>query len=318
MHVVFQPNINGMGHRIRCNTIARRIRQRQPSAKITFVLRPDDPVPADRWCDFQWVKGLVPRSKAILRADCLVHDGFWYSDFRTHLQSRRGSYLPISHPYGFPGDLTETVRCFERAARILVPWPRELFSWPDELARARSKVRLIDPVLTLPPVNSLPFPARKKVYAVVSRRRSEAKTILSRLVGRLSSRLGPVDLVWSDAFVSQEVHWRNMLESSLIVSQGTGTTFEAMALGIPRAILPLPEIDEQVRSAKSLAERGAAIHLDFWQDPDEDIAARIAPLMIDGSERRLQVESGRRLVGTEGSEKAAAAIIELMTEGVAP
>src|SRR5213596_726193 len=82
--------------------------------------------------------------------------------------SEPAGQLPADQPsIWIPGDLTETVRCFERAARILVPWPRELFSWPDELARARSKVRLIDPVLTLPPVNSLPFPARKKVYAVV-------------------------------------------------------------------------------------------------------------------------------------------------------
>ena len=292
------------------------VKTMKPSAEITFLLRRDDPIPPQTWCDFHWVSSPFARSHAITRADCLVHDGFWHSDFRTTIQALRGAYVVISHPFGFPKDMRATVECFKRADRILVPWPAALFSWPRALATVVGKVCVIDPVLTLPPVRPYRFSEQKMIYAVASRDQKSVSTILDQLLELSPIRDSDIALTWRREFAPRDLHWQGMLQASIIISQGTVTTFEAIALEVPRAILPLPGADEQISLATELASRGAAVYIDVEHVPQADLADQIANLVTDESERRVQIEKSRGLLGTQGAQRAAEIIVEAV-EGVA-
>ncbi|MDZ7268730.1 MAG: UDP-2,4-diacetamido-2,4,6-trideoxy-beta-L-altropyranose hydrolase [candidate division KSB1 bacterium] len=99
-----------------------------------------------------------------------------------------------------------------------------------------------------------------------------------------------------------------MAGASLAISGAGVTTYELACLGVPSLLLIVA--DNQRQNAAALGRLGIAQVLGWHEDLQaEEIAARAAVLLENGSERQELAARGRRLVDGAGAERVAGEIV---------
>jgi UDP-2,4-diacetamido-2,4,6-trideoxy-beta-L-altropyranose hydrolase len=110
------------------------------------------------------------------------------------------------------------------------------------------------------------------------------------------------DLVSASDDMPTLMHW-----ADVAVTAAGGTCWELACLGVPFGTIVVADNQEQV--AEELAAAGVSVHFGRVRElRNEKLAADIASLMADDEQRRMMVETGRRLVDGHG----AARVVEMM------
>ena len=313
MKIVFNPHIAGMGHKVRCNLIARKLKEIESGIKIKFLLRKDDPIPQKNWLDFEFVKGKWQRSYEIITTNCLIEDGSWFNDFRVKILSKvGGKIIAISNPYGFLPDYPTAKDRLKLTDLIIVPWPKKLFRWPEELSELKYKVRRIEPIIHIPEELK-----RKEhsynIYVSISRETNKIFPVIQDAIKSLKNRLPNLKLLASSTykdFKDETIHFKTILSSGLVITQGTQVLFESSYLGIPSICIPLPWVEDQMLTGKMMMNEGAIFSIPLNELSVEKLSNVIFDIFNNSSTKNEMVAKGRILVPKSGLNDAAKLILQ--------
>ncbi|UCF08777.1 MAG: hypothetical protein JSW28_03545 [Thermoplasmata archaeon] len=320
MKITFSPHIRGMGHRVRCSLIAGKVNAIRPGIMIKFMLRRDDPVPPDKWLAFDYVKGRWGRSFNLITSACLVEDGAWFDDFRVKfLKKKGGRIVAISMPHGFSPDITYVERCLKLTDLVIVPWPKKLFSWPDELSEFKDRVKRVEPIFLEPKMNEQGKDVKGReghnIYVSISAETEKIFPIIEKAVERLKPRFPHLELTATKSYEevrSAAQHMKIMKSSDLVIAMGMATTFESCFVGVPRICIALPSSGEQMQMGKMLTEEGAAYSIPLPELNAGKMAESISTIFDDPKVRDEMIVKGKEMVPKSGLDDAARLILDIL------
>lgn len=320
MKITINPHITGMGHKVRCNLIAKKLKEIEPKIKIKFLVRRDDPIPPGKWLEFDFVKGKFRRGFEIVTSSCLIEDGIWFDDFRLRLLKKLGGKIvAISNTYGFKPDYNTVSKYLDITNLILIPWPKKLFRWPNELSALEYKVKRVDPIFYEP--KSKPLENKKtdlglyKIYVSISTETEKIFPIIHSAVKNLKNSYSNLSLITSDSskdFKSDAEHVKLMMGSDLVIAMGTSTIFQCCYFGIPRICIPLPWNEDQMLTAKKMMDDGTILSIPLNELNKDSLTKIISNIFDDSNIRNEMVGKGRDLVPKPGQNEAAKLILQIL------
>src|SRR2546429_3159363 len=298
---VFSPHVGGWGHRVRVDSIARRVVQADPDCRVTVLVRPDDATDPRTWTQFPTASSTVARTRSIYTADVLVQDGAWKYDIRVQAMQRRGGrYILIGQPYRI--DMSDSLvrQALRAAEKIIVPWPSRLFELTGVLADFKDKVVNVEPIVNVErdPIGKV---EQMVVYVAISRGSPKLLSMVRACIERVFEGCNHdrVEIAGGlGRFLPRGEHSRLFLNARLVISQAPTAVFEAMAAGIPVLMLPLKGNQEHERLAVDLGVHEAGIAIREEDLTEENLTRAIQTLLMNEDYRRTIVSNGLQLVPT--------------------
>lgn len=102
-----------------------------------------------------------------------------------------------------------------------------------------------------------------------------------------------------------------MCQTDLAITGGGLTALEVACTGTPAIILC--EVDHQVETADVLEEAGAAVNLGLGLDlPDDALAERVEALLADRKERDRLSRAGKKLIDGQGTQRVTEVLVRAM------
>jgi UDP-N-acetylglucosamine--N-acetylmuramyl-(pentapeptide) pyrophosphoryl-undecaprenol N-acetylglucosamine transferase len=103
----------------------------------------------------------------------------------------------------------------------------------------------------------------------------------------------------------------------VVARSGAGTVAELTALGKACILIPYPAsaADEQRRTARHLAERGAARMLDQPEDTPQNLRAEILSLLADGPGRAALAQAATAYGRPDAADRVVAEILASAAKG---
>ena len=199
----------------------------------------------------------------------------------------------------------------------------------------RRKVRLVGP-LTRSRLNLLDGVrhtgrGRPLVFACVSGPATDRKYLVNKLTDILKEFPGDYELILScgdpngsfgekkagnitiHEWMTEQSYWKTFERADVIVSRaGHETIMKAISEGKPLVLIPPPNHTEQANNAKRAEELGVAVVLDQSRLDAAELAGAISRTLTDNR------ENARRLSETLGPESGIRAVVEAVSQLVAP
>ncbi|HEX9428884.1 MAG TPA: glycosyltransferase [Candidatus Bathyarchaeia archaeon] len=199
----------------------------------------------------------------------------------------------------------------------------------------RRKVRLVGP-LTRSRLNLLDGVrqtgrGRPLVFACVSGPATDRKYLVNKLTDILKEFPGDYELILScgdpngsfgekkagnitiHEWMTEQSYWKTFERADVIVSRaGHETIMKAISEGKPLVLIPPPNHTEQANNAKRAEELGVAVVLDQSRLDAAELAGAISRTLTDNK------ENARRLSETLGPESGIRAVVEAVSQLVAP
>jgi len=114
-------------------------------------------------------------------------------------------------------------------------------------------------------------------------------------------------------WMTEQSYWKTFERADVIVSRaGHETIMKAISEGKPLVLIPPPNHTEQANNAKRAEELGVAVVLDQSRLDAAELAGAISRTLTDNR------ENARRLCETLGPESGIRAVVEAVSQLVAP
>ena len=199
----------------------------------------------------------------------------------------------------------------------------------------RRKVRLVGPLtrsrLNLGDGVRQTGGGRPLVFACVSGPATDRKYLVNKLTDILKEFPGDYELILScgdpngsfgekkagnitiHEWMTEQSYWKTFERADVIVSRaGHETIMKAISEGKPLVLIPPPNHTEQANNAKRAEELGVAVVLDQSRLDAAELAGAISRTLTDNR------ENARRLSETLGPESGIRAVVEAVSQLVAP